>query len=108
MTPLGRRLWMGLALLIVLTPLGVLTRRTAWGEWAGEELKGILGYVPTGLMRGEHAWRAPFRGYSLTGAGGSPVEYALSALIGAAAVVIVAGVAARILAGGGPSRRPPP
>lgn len=107
MTPLGRRLWMGLAGLIVLTPLGVLTRRTAWGEWAGEELKGILGYGPAGLMRGEHAWRAPFGGYSLTGAGGSPAEYALSALIGAAAVVVVSFVAVRVLAGRGPFRRPP-
>lgn len=85
----GLRLWIGLAVLIVLTPLGILARRTAWGEWTGEELKKMLGYVPERLAGLEHAWSAPFSRYSLTGAGGSPIEYLLSALIGSAAVILV-------------------
>ena len=37
---------------IVLTPLGLIASGGAWGEWSAEEMKTMLGFVPTSI---EHA-----------------------------------------------------
>jgi hypothetical protein len=49
-----RKLWMGLGLLILMSPLGLLFLRqlrlaAPGGEWGSEELKSMLGHVPTRL-----------------------------------------------------------
>lgn len=86
-----KRLWIGLGILILLTPLGMIAQGTAWGEWAAEELKEILGYVPKGLERLEGIWKAVLPDYSIPGLEGHPLlsalGYLLSAVIGVAAVV---------------------
>ena len=46
-----RWLWAGLAVLLLLTPLGALAPGTAWGEWSGDQLETALGYVPGGPGR---------------------------------------------------------
>ena len=52
-----RWLWAGLALLLLLTPLGALAPGTAWGEWSGEQLKTALGYAPGGLAHLGDTWK---------------------------------------------------
>ncbi|MGD0919371.1 MAG: hypothetical protein ABSB22_23255 [Thermodesulfobacteriota bacterium] len=51
-----KRLWIGLFILALLTPLGVILPEKfnagdAWGEWGPETLEKLLGYVPDGLKR---------------------------------------------------------
>ena len=60
-----RRLWIAVALLMVLTPLGVLTAGKAWGEWSPSELaqaaKPITGRCRIGRCRpiaGDSCWNA--------------------------------------------------
>ena len=56
-----RWLWAGLALLLLLTPLGALAPGTAWGEWSGAQLKTALGYVPGNLDKLGGTWNAAMR-----------------------------------------------
>ncbi len=103
-----RRLWIGLGVMIVLTPLGLLLpwitgAGSAWGEWGGEELRAMLGHVPEGLARLSGLWRAPVPDYAPSGAGGSSMSvhlawYLLSALAGSALVVGAVFAARRWLA----------
>lgn len=80
-----------MAVLIVLTPLGLLARGTAWGEWSSEELFRIIGFVPEGLARLKNLWKGVFSGYFPPGWSGAwaSAGYFLSALLG---VVVIVGV----------------
>src|SRR3990170_7350023 len=76
-------LWIGLIILIILTPLGLLAKGTAWGEWASEELIALLGYVPEGLKGLEGLWTSLMPDYNIPGFD-SPVKSALGYVISAA------------------------
>ncbi len=89
-----------LALLIVLSPLGLLAEGTAWGEWGADEIAATsatadgpeLGYAPSGMIDG-FSWSAPIPDYSLAeSAPGVPdwAAYVLSAIIGTALSVVLA------------------
>lgn len=88
-----KKLWIGLAILIVLTPLGLLAEGTAFGEWGSDELQQMLGYVPSGVGHGENLGYALFPGYTIAGFEGSflhsSIGYMLSAVIGIALIYIV-------------------
>lgn len=91
-----------LALLIVLSPLGLLAEGTAWGEWGADEIAATsatadgpeLGYTPSGFApENAFAWNAPIPDYSLAeSAPGLPdwAAYVLSAIIGTALSVVLA------------------
>jgi cobalt/nickel transport system permease protein len=74
-----RRLVLRLALLMLLTPLGILAAGSAWGEWSGRdfsnpEMRGKIAAVsgnvalparqPQGLERLSSLWSAPFPQYA--------------------------------------------
>jgi len=87
-----RNFAIGLVLLIILAPLGLLAVGETFGEWGSEELKEKLGYVPMGLEGLSSLWRAPLPDYALPDDGsqtGLMAAYILSAVIG---VVICGGV----------------
>ncbi len=82
-----RTLWIGLAALVALTPVGLLAPGTAWGEWGTEELTGLgLGFIPQGMAKLSGLWAAPAAGYNLPVLGSPSLAYALSGLVG---VVII-------------------
>jgi len=76
-----RTLWAGLALLALLSPLGLLASGSAWGEWSASELAGKLGFVPSGMTAGGNSWSAPLGGYGLSNLS-SNAGYVLSAFAG--------------------------
>ena len=90
-------------LLIILAPLGILAKGTAWGEWSGDELGAKLGYVPHGIVQAEGWWRALFSGYSVGplggGVAGESAGYIVSALIGSAMIYGITRLVIRLLAG---------
>lgn len=94
---ISRRLWIGLIVLAVLTPLGLLVPHClgggpAWGEWSSEEVGRAAGYVPQQLHRLGGLWHAPLPDYSHPGAEHSgllsqSLWYVVSAVVGLALVV---------------------
>jgi len=94
MDKLYRNLAIGLLLLIILAPLGLLAVGETFGEWGSEELKEKLGFVPQGLEKLTGIWSAPMPDYALPGGEGesmtlSAAAYILSAVIG---VVVCGGL----------------
>ena len=50
------KFWIGLGVLAVLSPLGLLLPEhfkagSAWGEWGIDEIQRLAGYVPVGLEK---------------------------------------------------------
>jgi hypothetical protein len=88
-----RNLSIGLLLLIILAPLGLLAAGETYGEWGPEELHEKLGFVPPGLEKLSGIWNAPMPDYALPGGGESMIvssaAYILSAVIG---VVVCGGL----------------
>ncbi|MEN9945745.1 MAG: hypothetical protein RLZZ293_131 [Pseudomonadota bacterium] len=80
----------GLLGLIILTPLGLLAQGTAFGEWSGEEVKQLLGYVPQGMQQQLEQWHALIPDYSISffqnNAFTQASGYILSAVIGSAII----------------------
>ena len=114
-----RPLWIGLALLLVLTPLGILATGTAWGEWSARDFSNPQARAkiaaasqntappiqpPRGLERLASLWTAPFPQYAPAFVRRPAVGYALSAMFGSGAIIL-ASVAAGSLATSGKRRR---
>jgi cobalt/nickel transport protein len=93
------KLWIGLGMLIVLSPLGLLLPEhfkagAAWGEWGIDEIKELAGYVPQGLEKLAQLWNAPLPDYAVKGWEGKGLShlsfaYIISAIAGMAATAIV-------------------
>ncbi len=82
-------LWGALALLAIITPLGLLASGTAWGEWGVDALKNMgLGFIPQGIERFAGWWPAPLPGYSFSRMG-AVIGYILSALAGISLVAFL-------------------
>ena len=73
--------------MIILTPLGLITSGTAWGEWGLDEIKELIGYVPKGMSSG-FSYHALGDGYGFNGLG-TITGYILSAIIGVSALIIL-------------------
>jgi cobalt/nickel transport system permease protein/cobalt/nickel transport protein len=83
-----RNLAIGLALLIVLVPLGLFAAGETFGEWGPQEVKERLGFVPPGMEQLSNFWKAPLPNYAFPGGHESTTAaaatYILSAVIGVA------------------------
>ncbi len=78
----------GLALLILLVPLGLLTNNPAWGEWDLSFFKGKLGIIPQGIQKLSKIYFAPVQDYSLKGLGAFE-SYYISAFIGVMTILLL-------------------
>ena len=85
-----RWVWVGLAALIVASPLGLLAPGTAWGEWGTQQLSD-LGFksVPAGLEKLSSLWGAPLSGYDLPLLGNANLGYVFSAAMGIILTVLL-------------------
>ena len=66
------KFWIGMAVLIVLSPLGLILPEhfkagAAWGEWGINEMQKLAGYIPQGLEKLSSLWSAPIPGYAFKG-----------------------------------------
>lgn len=96
---LTSKLWLGIALLVLLSPLGLILPEhfkagEAWGEWGIDSIKELAGYVPKGLEKLSSLWRAPvpdyaFRGWEEKGLPRLSLAYIVSAVLGIAAVAVI-------------------
>jgi cobalt/nickel transport system permease protein len=95
-------LWIRLALLMLLTPLGILAAGTAWGEWsasdfsnheARQKIASSSGNValpagqPRGLQRLSSVWAAPFPQYAPSFVRRPAFGYVMSAMFGSGLIL---------------------
>jgi cobalt/nickel transport system permease protein len=95
-----RWLWVGLAVLIIASPLGLLAPGTAWGEWGSNQLTAMgLKAIPQGMARLENLWGAPLAGYDLPALGNTSLGYILSALLGILVTALIVWLFAMLVTG---------
>jgi cobalt/nickel transport system permease protein len=102
--PAMRKLWVGLAMLMILTPLGILAAGSAWGEWtardfadpaARAEMAKASGdhvappVAPRGLARLSAVWTAPVSRYAPAFIRSASFGYLVSAMIGVGLIILV-------------------
>jgi len=102
------KLWVGIAILIVLSPLGLMMPErfkagSAWGEWGVAEVQKLVGYVPNGLAKLSTIWNAPIPDYAFKGWGRKGLShlnfaYIISAIVGIAIISVVAWFIGKMLA----------
>ncbi len=99
-----RPLWAALAVLLVLTPLGILAAGTAWGEWMASDYSNPAArtqmataslaqapptHAPEGLARLATVWTAPFARYAPPFVRNAGFGYLLSAMFGVGMIVLI-------------------
>jgi cobalt/nickel transport system permease protein len=99
-----RPLWAALAVLLVLTPLGILAAGSAWGEWMASDYSNLAARTqmaaaslaqappvraPEGLARLSTVWTAPFARYAPPLVRNASFGYMLSAMFGAGLIVLI-------------------
>jgi len=99
-----RPLWFALAVLLILTPLGILAAGSAWGEWSPEEFSNAAAReriaaasgnlappaaAPVGLRRMASFWTAPMPRYAPPFLKSEAFGYALSAMAGTGMILLV-------------------
>ncbi|MEW5744214.1 MAG: PDGLE domain-containing protein [Nitrospirota bacterium] len=98
MKPFQKKLWIGLLIMALLSPLGILLPEwfnagDAWGEWGTDTLETLLGYVPEGLKKYADLWKAPAADYTFGGEQAplsvQILSYIVSGLIG---ILLLSGV----------------
>jgi len=113
-----RPLWIALALLLALTPLGVLAGGAAWGEWGVRDFSQAAArqriaaasanlapppQAPQGLERLYSVWTAPFPQYAPSFIRRPALGYMLSAMFGSGIILLVFMTASAICAHRGPA-----
>jgi len=89
----AKPLWLGLSALVVMTPLGLLSREVPWGEWSPRAFGLSFGFIPSGMARLGNLWNGLLPNYGIGalagryGVMGSVFVYILSAAIGSLALV---------------------
>ena len=96
---IATKLWVGLGILIVLSPLGLwlpdrFKAGDAWGEWGTDGIKELVGYIPQGLEKLSSLWSAPmpdyaFKGWEEKGLSHLSFAYIVSAVLGIAIITVV-------------------
>jgi hypothetical protein len=101
-----KKLWIGIAILALLSPLGLIIPALfgaggAWGEWGLEEIKKLVGYIPEGMQKLAELWKSPLPDYTVPGQkqglAHESLGYILTAVIGIAITAGLAYVLAKLL-----------
>jgi cobalt/nickel transport system permease protein len=97
-------LWAALALIMIMTPLGLLATGTAWGEWSARDFSDpearqqitaasrrspAPAAAPEGLARLSTVWTAPFPDYAPSMLTSPALGYMLSAMFGTGLIISV-------------------
>lgn len=94
------------ALLVLLTPIGILLPHYfksdgAWGEWSVDALEKLTGYVPEGMKKQADVYVAPIADYDMGKPSNSLVRqsytYVLSGVIGVGIIVLLTFAATKLI-----------
>ena len=101
-----KKLWIGIGILALLSPFGLLLPRLigaggAWGEWTPEEVREMTGFMPEGMRRLTKAWSSPLADYTIPGQGGGMggdgLGYLIAAVLGIAIIAAVMFLLSKLL-----------
>jgi len=102
------KLWIGLVVLVILSPLGLILPEyfkagAAWGEWGADEIESLVGYIPNGLKKLADLWNAPmpdyaFRGWEEKSLTHLSFAYIISAIVGIGVITLLIFLLGRFLA----------
>ena len=101
-----KKLWIGIGVLVVLSPLGLIIPALfgaggAWGEWGNDTIEKMIGFLPEGMKRFADSGKAPLPGYAVPGQGKGLINesfgYLLSAIIGIALAAAIMFLLAKLL-----------
>jgi len=101
-----KKLWLGLIIMALLSPLGIILPEKfgagdAWGEWGIDTLEKLIGYVPEGLRRTADIWAAPIQDYNFGGdnvvLSAKILSYIISAIIGLILASIIIFIISKLL-----------
>jgi cobalt/nickel transport system permease protein len=110
--PAARKLWLGLGVLLVLTPLGILAVGSAWGEWSARgfsdpQLRDQIAAAssgqpppvqpPRGLERLSSLWAAPLSQYAPSFIHSPSFGYLVSAMVGVGLIILLSLVLWRLV-----------
>ncbi|GBE55467.1 fused nickel transport protein NikMN [archaeon BMS3Bbin15] len=108
-----KKLWIGIAILVVLSPLGLLADwlnlgpAGAWGEWGAHELQKAGSYhgnyIPAGMEKLDGLWNAVMPDYSIPGWNGPlhhAIAYIISGVVGISLIAAVTLLLGRFLSAG--------
>ena len=102
--PAAWKLWLGLGILLILTPLGILAVGSAWGEWSAGAFKDPQvrsqiaaasqshappAQTPRGLERLSSLWAAPLPRYAPTFIRSASFGYFVSAMLGVGLIILL-------------------
>jgi cobalt/nickel transport protein len=92
------KLWIGLLILTLLSPIGIVLpmvfdAEDAWGEWSVETIEKLIGFIPEKLKTNADLWKAPVPDYNL-GSEESPLytrilSYIFSGILGIGIIAFV-------------------
>ena len=93
MNKLRKKLWIGIIILAVISPAGILLPQLfksgdAWGEWSVETIMQDNGFIPEGMNRTADMWHSPVTDYSFFPEN-SPLKYHVLSYIGSALLGLV-------------------
>ena len=104
---LTKKLWIGIGVLIVLSPIGLILpdhfkAGAAWGEWGSDEMQKLVGYIPHGLEKLSSLWSAPipdyaFKGWEEKGLTHLSFAYIVSAIVGMALIAALTWLLGKVL-----------
>ena len=96
---LAKKLWIGIFLLIILAPVGLILpgyfkAGSAWGDWGADDIQKMVGYIPQGFKKLSQMWEAPlpdytFKNWEGKGLPQQSLAYIASAVLG---IAITAGI----------------
>ncbi len=113
-----RQLWLGLAVMMILTPLGLLAAGIAWGEWSIQDFRNPAlreqiahasgsvappASIPHGLERLSSIWTAPMPDYAPSFMHNESFGYVMSAMIGCGLILLLLLLISKLLSGSGAS-----
>ena len=108
-----RKLWLGFALLLILTPLGIIAAGSAWGEWSAQDFSDAQtrrqiaaasdnepppAAAPSGLARLSSVWTAPLARYEPPFIRSAAFGYFVSAAVGSGLIILATLLLNRLLA----------
>lgn len=91
----AKALYIIIGILVLATPLGLLAKGTAWGEWGTDEIQKLMGFVPKGMKNGVK-FNSPMAAYSIQNMR-EYFGYIASAIIGVVLILAVIRVLAKII-----------